>query len=100
MATVDFLHHENPPTRAGVKPKPWVQKASTNQLRHAAESTSRDKTEQSQAEAGRLYFIGSFAAFEFFDFCVSKYIMACKDLESTPRDVGEREGRLAMFKFP
>ncbi|GFV67813.1 histone-lysine N-methyltransferase SETMAR [Trichonephila clavipes] len=26
MATVDFLHHENPPTWAGVKPEPWVQK--------------------------------------------------------------------------
>ncbi|GFU38743.1 hypothetical protein TNCV_970691 [Trichonephila clavipes] len=28
MATVDFLHHENPPTWVGSNPQPWVQKAS------------------------------------------------------------------------
>ncbi|GFV49237.1 hypothetical protein TNCV_237711 [Trichonephila clavipes] len=23
MAAADFMHHENPPTRAGVEPQPW-----------------------------------------------------------------------------
>ncbi|GFV65099.1 hypothetical protein TNCV_2304061 [Trichonephila clavipes] len=34
MAVVDFLHHENPPTWAGVGPATLVQKAATNQLHY------------------------------------------------------------------
>ncbi|GFT73922.1 hypothetical protein TNCV_4895541 [Trichonephila clavipes] len=39
MAAVDFLHHENPPTRDEVEPQPKVQEASDKPTRPCSRDT-------------------------------------------------------------